>query len=472
MIKSKAAYAFYFSFLMVTMACSSVTTIFQGSVGTSGTPASPEGTPSVLDAADPQTTTTAPTQTSAEVGAEPMPVEILEFEVFNTDGFNPYIAMKIRNPNPEITLVESDLEVFLRDEEGEETDIRVFYDRISHLLPQETIGYVGLIDTEMSGRPGAPLDVSEDELFAVVEHQEYLETRYAEPFLISNEVLLEDETYETLRLSAVIENPSDNYASLSATAILYDEEDNVIGGKTHRSAAHILPEATTGVMVDLDTEEPPDRFEIFVWPDRVAPCLFKADCSESAMSKQPVVVDSGFSQEEGILTYGFVVDNPNGDDALERIVYRLTAFAEDGTVLFAGPGGIGCPLPPGEGKGIGAIAQIEGTWSVDRLDIVVYPEERVEPPPPPSYEIGNVSHSVGSLDIPMLEMSITTSGDQNREATIGVITYDDAGEISGGSTLFLFDLAPNQENLVEKPFWIEGNPEIGSVDFFPLAGCE
>lgn len=145
------------------------------------------------------------------------------------------------------------------------------------------------------------------------------------------------------------------------------------------------------------------------------------------------MLDSGFSQLDIEVSFGFLVVNRNLSFAVEDSRYRLTAFNEEGFVIAVDEGRIDLVLP-GQTMGLGRSLFIENEESVDRIDLVIQNGTAVLTPPLPLFEIQNLAVA-GADGATGLTGQIFNPFDKLlKDISLYVIYFDQDGQIIGGSS--------------------------------------
>jgi hypothetical protein len=163
-----------------------------------------------------------------------------------------------------------------------------------------------------------------------------------------------------------------------------------------------------------------------------------AEPTAGVFTAEPLLLrDWGFAQEDDKVAFGFVVENPNADRAIEGSGYDVVALAQDGTALGLASGIISW-VDPGEPWGIGGRFTLEAgeAVTVARLEIDLRSGDIVASYPRPAFEVSRISvlsdtvaprvtalvNNPYRLPITDVRISVVTFG-QDESVTGGGLTY-------------------------------------------------
>lgn len=142
------------------------------------------------------------------------------------------------------------------------------------------------------------------------------------------------------------------------------------------------------------------------------------------------LLEQGFGQRAGLMSYAFVVTNPNPELLAQDVRYQIAAYDANGVVLATDTDTI-AQIGPGQTLGIAKDLQLASTLTVDRIDVLLRPSQFVRSPPLTTLNVSNAAFVDG--DPPNATGIITNSFDRDLVdiAVVG-IAYDENGIIGGG----------------------------------------
>ena len=178
-------------------------------------------------------------------------------------------------------------------------------------------------------------------------------------------------------------------------------------------------------------------------------CLTAIEAAENASDsidfQPPVVVDQGWSyshSNRGLVDFVFIVENPNQNIALERNLYQVTAYSENGTELGKDSGWIAV-LFPGERLGVGAVVSVPKNKEIAAFEVLIGPEkakytELIENP----LKAGDAAY-IPYQSAPMITGIIDNSmGRSVSNVRVSAVAYDDGGNIIGGGVTPFLNFVP------------------------------
>lgn len=175
------------------------------------------------------------------------------------------------------------------------------------------------------------------------------------------------------------------------------------------------------------------------------------------------VVDQGFGQTAGRMSYAFVVNNPNPDLLAQSVRYQVAVYDPAGVVI-ATDNDIIMAIGPGQELGVAKDLSIAGELAVARIEILLRPGQFVRSPPLQTLSVTNGA-IIGSGQPSVTGIvSNTFNRDLIEVKVIGII-YDDTGIIGGGSSVLPFVPAQGQaavsipvvtgQSATRVAFWVE-----------------
>jgi len=294
----------------------------------------------------------------ANVNAEPVKVVQVLREIMS--GWNGYgKLLVVENPNPDVAIQDTQCQITAYDGSGAVLETNEC--GIGLLFPGErrTI-YVGVM---MS--PSTP-----------VAKLEFLITRQGKPVktdLTSTSLVAErainwpDEGVTT----GIVKNSSNYLINMPIlTAVLYDEQGQVIGVGKESFIGFIPPKGQAGVSLSTPRDVKPARVDIFVVPQEAWTIKPIAGSPPTIQ----VVQTQGFQdQGQGLADAVFIATNPNPDRSITLLRFQVAAYDAQGFVLGAGVGSTPA-IFPGERVAIEA-----GQFHIPRGSSVATVQVQVSP---------------------------------------------------------------------------------------------
>lgn len=158
--------------------------------------------------------------------------------------------------------------------------------------------------------------------------------------------------------------------ALRVYAVGYDRNDAIIGGG-NAYLPFVLPGRPAGVEVSIPSVGQPARIKLY--PALTAETIRSDDRARLDEPSPPVAVDQegwGIVASSGEIGWGFLLHNPSASRAIEPVLYQVTAWAADGTVLATNAADIAIVLP-GERLGIGGSVFAPNGATPDHVDVQI-----------------------------------------------------------------------------------------------------
>lgn len=149
-----------------------------------------------------------------------------------------------------------------------------------------------------------------------------------------------------------------------------------------------------------------------------------------------VIVNQGFGQRLGALSYAFVIENPNPALLAQDIRYQVAAYDAAGIVLSTDTDTIAA-VGPGQRMGMAKQLPISQNLVVARVEVILRPTQFIQAPPLQLLEISNAAFVDGEPPNLTGILRNPLARDLADLDVIG-IAYDDFGIIGGGATILPF----------------------------------
>lgn len=148
------------------------------------------------------------------------------------------------------------------------------------------------------------------------------------------------------------------------------------------------------------------------------------------------LIEQGFGQNQSLMSYAFVVSNPNPELLAQAVRYQVAAYDASGVVLATDSETI-AQIGPGQELGIARELSLAPGLAVARIDVLLRPSQFVRSPPLQSLEVSNPAFVAG---LPPNATGIVnnTFARDLIDVTVFAIAYDEGGIIGGGNSVVPF----------------------------------
>ena len=241
-------------------------------------------------------------------------------------------------------------------------------------------------------------------------------------------------------------------------AVGFDRNDAIIGGG-NAYLPFILPDQSVGVEVSIPSVGQPARIELY--PVMTSATVHADEVARLDQAQSAVAVDEqgwGIAAASGEIGWGFLLHNPNDTLAVEPVLYQVTAWATDGTVLATNASYVSVLLP-GERLGVGGSVFAPDGIVPDRVDVQVLGR---------SYSEVNAAAGILAVgDVQLLPDTFTprASGVVSNGLDVDLssvevfaVGYDADDAIIGGGLAFIDVLPARGEAPVEVALAVGGQP--------------
>lgn len=417
-------------FLVVVSGCGSQTDRLRNALpdATSTTVSQPAAQDSAAPAAPSPAATTQPTPNpspTATPTATPVADAVVKNVGFAQDGSQVGFAFLIENPNAGHAFEDTRYQLAAY---SSETVVATDSGSLPLIGPERTVGVGGdlYLDSE------AEIDRIEVQLAqgdAVAATADELP-----PFQAEN--LSFYESVVSQKVSGVVRNPYDvALDELYVGIVLFDETDTIIGGG-FTFVPFVLASGASAFDTSVTTSAPPARIEAYpvlsnlsVWQER-----------DAANVPPLTLVEQGWGQDGSQVGFGFIVENPLTDQALERSQYLAVAFADDGSVLDADSGYISLLLPS-QRIGWGGDLYVPDETIVARVEVQVYPGVATASEALPEFTGANATYQAGQFSDRVTGQIANPYDADVTDIRASAIVRDAAGTIVGGGFTFV-DFVP------------------------------
>lgn len=419
--------------------------------------------PVVAPSATPRATVTAPirpiatqpptaTATTSSEGAMPVTLQVVQHGFSEIQSYDEVaFGFIVENPDDVNAVINSEYRVTAF-EGGSELESASGY--LDYVLPGQRVGVGGSIFIP-SGR-------NADSIAVELTAGEAADPELDPGFAISGVTYYPDSLFPSA--TGLISTTSDQpLQDFEVFAVGYDASGAIIGGG-YTFVSFILAGGTTGIEVNVASEEEPARVELF--PVVTSLTVYGISDTSSAGAQPLGIVADGFgpSAFENELGWGFIVENPNTGLAAETTAYQVTAYAADGKVLGVYSSYISLLLP-GERLGLGGSFYLPSGTIAERLEFEVLGRYFTETTIQADFLTASGVTYIGDEFSPRVTGTIENSLDRELiDVEVYAIAYNASGQIIGGGFTFL-DLI-EAEGQADVEVTVAVGEEPASVELF------
>ncbi len=362
---------------------------------------------------------------------------------FGQDDQNFAYSFIIENPNTELMLTDVAYSVAVFDESGVVVESESSY--IDQILPGQTLGISDEIYLD-DGVVVASIQIQ-------VKADDY-EMSDENPITISNIHFSEDD-YSSY-VSGILLNPYDEILkSARINAILYDVNDNIIGGGyTYLNFA--LANSEIGTEASTTYAGEVDHAELY------AVKSYFSDNTVVGDAKPIEILKYGFGQDDYSLGVGFIISNPNQAYAIEDSYYQITSFTSDGYVIDTEYDYIDI-LYPNQTIGIADEPYLLDGYEVASIDIQILNGDFVAYDTPEEFTVDNISIQVGDYSSKVTGQISNPYAENISDLVINVIVYDENDEIIGSGYTYLDFILGNSISAVDPGITFNGVPARAEI---------
>ena len=360
-------------------------------------------------------------------------------------------AFHIENPNPDFGIQDSEYQVAIFDEAG--TVLETYFGFIDLVLPSEQTAVAGSIwldeglraaEIEIQISSGDPLVLESVPSFAV-DVPRYFADEYSE------------------WVTGVLQSESDEYLEeIIVSFVTYDEVGNV-SGSGYTYVNWIYPHGRVGMEAYMNTNG--DIDQIVVYPRTSFSSWYPAYGAIPDDAVDLNLSDSGHVIDETLVAYGLTIGNENESYAVENSRYTVTAYANDGSVIFAETRYLDL-IPPGGSTVGGGFGYRENAEEIDFLDYQIRAGEFIESGPIPPIGTENETYLADEF-LPTVTGQVVNPFDWDLEALrVWAVLRDEDGNYTGGGFSYVPFVPANSRAAVE--IYVDGLQDPASVELIPV----
>lgn len=450
--KRNKSYIWLIPFVMlifVTLACaSSVTEKLQDAVS----PKEESQTDSEISSAIVEKPTKAATEAPTEPPTIAITEEIKKLRLidygFGQDGSLGSYAFIIENPNQTFSIMNTQFQIAIFDENG--TELNTDFPHIEHMdiiLPGQIVGLAG------------SLDLDEGQLISKIE----IQIQDGDPEIVDQMFKLDSENTTYFKgefrssVTSLITNRSNtDLTNILVSAVLYDDDDNIIGG-WFTYLDFLLANSATGIEIYLSGDFG-DIASVDVYPILSGRRGVTNDYDKPDDASELSIKKFGFEQDEyGTVYYSFLVENSNSKYALENSQYHMAGYSSDGAILCADNGYIET-IVPNQTLGKGGLLFPSSDQDIDYIEVTIHHGEYIETEALPSFTAENIQFKNDAYDPKVTGTLVNPYAIEISDLWVYAIAYNDSGDIIGGGYTLLDFIPANGTAAVEASLTVAGVP--------------
>ena len=368
-----------------------------------------------------------------------------------SDGVEVAYAFHIENPDPDFGIQDSEYQVAIFDEAG--TVLETDFGFIDLVLPSEQTAVARSIWLD-EGLRAAEIEIQ-------ISYGDPLVLESVPSFAVDVPRYFSDEYSEWA--TGVLQSESDEYLEeIIVSFVTYDEVGNV-SGSGYTYVNWIYPHGRVGMEANMNTNG--DIDQIVVYPRTTFSSLYPAYGAIPDDAVDLNLSDSGHVIDETLVAYGLTIGNENESYAVENSRYTVTAYANDGSVIFAETRYIDL-IPPGGSTVGGGFGYRENAEEIDFLDYQIRAGEFIESGPIPPIGTENETYLADEFS-PTVTGQVVNPFDWDLEALrVWAVLRDEDGNYTGGGFNYVPFVPANGTAAVE--IYVDGLQDPASVELIPV----
>jgi hypothetical protein len=352
-------------------------------------------------------------------------------------------AFIIKNPNVDIAFESTQYQVAVYDDAGTVLETDSGY--IELILPGNTLGVAGTMWLD-EGMTVSSLEVQ-------LLEGDSVQTDPIPTFNVQSGIYYEGEYSDTV--TGVINSPYNIYLKdIRVSAVVYNEGGEIIGGGfTYLN--FILANNSTGVKVSVTASGDVASVELYPTVSGLTFLSKETELPEGASNI--VLAKQGFGQDDQEIGFGMLIENPNGNFAIENSQYHITAFGENGNVLATEEGYVKVFLP-NQTLGVAGTTYLIEDTDVVRIDAQILAGDFVESSQLPYFSSENVTYHPDEYFPKVTGQIVNPYNKDITDLRVSTILYNEAEDIIGGGFTYLDFIPANGKSAVEVSVTSSGTP--------------
>ncbi len=172
----------------------------------------------------------------------------------------------------------------------------------------------------------------------------------------------------------------------------------------------------------------------------------------------------GFGQKERSVGFGFLVENPNPNMAVENSKYQVAFFGSDGSVVDTDSGYIEV-IAPGQKLGIGGTTFVNEGVTVARIEVQLSTGNTVLSDPIPDFVMEAVGYQASDISSYATGVMHSPFNRDISNFRVSAVAYDNANNIVGGGFTYANFLLANSARGVEVS--VTCSPNVARIEIYP-----
>lgn len=388
------------------------------------------------------TNTVKPTKIPSTSTPKPEPIKLIS-QGFGQKGQELGYSFIVENPNSGLALENSQYQIAIYDAGG--TVIMAESGYIELILPGQKLGIGGTAYLN-EGLEASKIDV---QIIAGNAKATDLTTT----FTTDKVTYYSSDIFSKAR--GIIVNPFDkDLSELRISAVIYNEAGEIIGGG-YTYLNFLLAQSSTGVEMTVTSAGQVAKVELY--PAVSGLSMLTEGVKPPENAQDLVLIKQGYGQDDTEVGFGMLIQNPNGGYAVERTMYHVTFYAEDGSVLGVNDGYVDTLLPD-QVLGIGGDLYLEKGVSVARADFQIMSGDYESSDSIPTFTSDNVKYLTDRYFPKVTGEIVSPYAKDITNLRVSVIAYNEAGDIIGGGYTYLDFVPANGKAAVEVSIKCAGKP--------------
>jgi hypothetical protein len=379
------------------------------------------------------TETIKPTDIPPTPTPQPEPITLLN-QGFGQDKQKLGYSFIVENPNKGYAFESSQYQVAVYDAGG--TVLKTDSSYIELLLPGQKMGIGGTIFLD-EGASASKIEVQ-------------LNAGNAEATDLSTSFTVDKVSYRSSdflsSVVGIITNPYNRaMENIRVSAVVYNDKDEIIGGG-FTYVNFVLANGKIGVNVPVDSAGKVAKVELYPTISGLSMLTSSEELPEGAQNLN--LEKQGYGQNGRQVGYGMLIQNPNGNFAVESTMYHITLYTQDGNVASVEEGYVDTILP-NQTLGIGGDIYVEQGIDVASADFQIKTGRLEDSDAIPTFTSQNISYKADQYFPKVTGEIVSPYTKDITNLRVSAIAYNDAGDIIGGGFTFLEFAPANGKAAVE-----------------------
>jgi hypothetical protein len=438
---------------MISLACGSSTTDKLASAIPPTTEQNQQAVPALAtsDSQSPLVTATSDSQSrqptaTQKIASSPTPLPealVVGAQGMGQDGSSVGYGFMVKNPNQNYAIENTAYQVAVYNSEG--TVIKTDSGYINLILPGQELGVGGDIYLDEG--------LTASKIVIQLNDGQPSASDLIDTFTTDKVVYTASDYFSDVR--GVITSPyNKDISTLHVSALLFNDAKEIIGGG-YTYVNFVKAQSSTGVSISVAGNGTVAYAELYP----TITSLSELDLSSQipADAQDIVLKKQGFGQDGVSLGVGLIFTNPNQGYSIENSEYRVTAYAEDGSVLDVSEGYIEL-LMPDQTFGVADNMYLDEGVNVATVEIQMMPGTYYSSDPLPAFTFENAAYLPNEYDPKITGEVVSPYSKDITNLRVNAIAYDEAGNIIGSGFTYLDFVPANSKSAVSVSVTTSGVP--------------